>query len=300
LGDVYDHDRLPAGSHTKIDGGVFVIEQHKEVSSPDAAVQPLRDGTPGHDCTARYAEGRDRSAAGRGNYLVRCTTTASVTLLAVIAAVVSYGHMHALVLAHGEGPWASALIPLSVDGMIVASSMSLLLDSRLGRRGGFLPWALLITGALASLGANIAVAEPTVVGRVIAAWPSFALTASYELLMRQVRSVAGSSVRGLESVRGEPVASEASPRRSPRERRALPSRRPAAGRELRRQAWEWALAQRERGGSLPSGKAIAGQFGRHERWGRLVKQAGIAGEFAVHSLPAPQLGRQGAVAVADT
>jgi len=85
---------------------------------------------------------------------------------------------------------ASALIPLSVDGMIVAASLSLLLDSRLGRRGGFLPWALLIIGALASLAANIAVAEPAMAGRVIAAWPSFALTASYELLMRQVRHAA--------------------------------------------------------------------------------------------------------------
>lgn len=32
-----------------------------------------------------------------------------------------------------------------------------------------------------------AVAEPTLVGRVVAAWPSFALTASYELWTRQVR-----------------------------------------------------------------------------------------------------------------
>jgi hypothetical protein len=29
-----------------------------------------------------------------------------------------------------------------------------------------LPWSLLIIGALASLGANIAVAEPTIIGRV--------------------------------------------------------------------------------------------------------------------------------------
>jgi Protein of unknown function (DUF2637) len=122
-----------------------------------------------------------RSPTGQGDYLVRCVTTASVSLLALIAAVVSYGHMHALVSSHDEGPLAAALIPLSVDGMIVTSSMSLLLDSRRGGRGGILPWALLIVGALASLGANIAVAEPTIVGRIIAAWPSFALTASYEL-----------------------------------------------------------------------------------------------------------------------
>ncbi len=93
--------------------------------------------------------------------------------------------MHTLALEHGEGSWASALIPLSCDGMIVASSMALLSDSRSGGRGGVLPWALLIIGAVASLAANIAVAEPTLIGRVIAAWPSFALTCSYELLMRQ-------------------------------------------------------------------------------------------------------------------
>lgn len=86
-----------------------------------------------------------------------------------------------------RGCGASALIPLSCDGMIVASSMALLTDSRLGGKGGALPRALLIIGALVSLAANIAVAEPTLIGRVIAAWPSFALTASYELLMRQVR-----------------------------------------------------------------------------------------------------------------
>jgi Protein of unknown function (DUF2637) len=298
LGDVHDHDRLPVGSHPEIIGGVSVIDNRKEVPGPAAVDRSVRDavpGRPGPDGASGYLRERNRSVSGRGDYLVRFATTASVALLAVIAAVVSYGHMHALVLSHGEGSWASALIPLSVDGMIVASSMSLLLESRLGGRGGVLPWVLLIVGALASLGANIAVAEPTVVGRVIAAWPSFALTASYELLMRQVRSAAGSPMRRLELVRDEQV--NGSPRRPPRERRA--ARHPVAGREVRREAWEWALAQHERAGSLPSGKVIAGQFGRHERWGRLVKQAGMAGQFGAGGPQSPQPGRQVTVAVAD-
>ena len=53
-----------------------------------------------------------------------------------------------------------------------------------------LPWALLVAGSVASLAANVAVAEPTVIGRMFAAWPSFALTASYELLTRQVHGSA--------------------------------------------------------------------------------------------------------------
>jgi hypothetical protein len=124
---------------------------------------------------------------GRGDRLVRWTTTASVVLLAAIAAIVSYRHMHTLVVRHGETPWTAAVLPLSVDGMIAASSMALLADSRHGQKSGILPWALLVAGSAASLAANIAVAEPTPVGRLIAAWPSFALIGSYELLMRQIR-----------------------------------------------------------------------------------------------------------------
>src|ERR1700733_10266230 len=118
---------------------------------------------------------------------IRWTTTGCVALLALIAGNVSYLHMHLLVELHGQPGWVAALTPLSVDGMIVAAATTLLADSRSGRRGGVLPLALLVAGSVASLAANVAVAEPTVIGRVIAAWPSFALTASYELLTRQVR-----------------------------------------------------------------------------------------------------------------
>lgn len=108
-------------------------------------------------------------------------------MLALIAGTVSYLHMHLLVELHGQPGWVAALTPLSVDGMIVAASTTLLAESRSARRGGMLPWALLAVGSVASLAANVAVAEPTATGRVVAAWPSFALIASYELLMRQVR-----------------------------------------------------------------------------------------------------------------
>ncbi len=113
--------------------------------------------------------------SGRADQWIRWTTTACVGLLALIAGIVSYLHMHMLVALHGQPGWVAVLTPLSVDGMIVAASTTLLSDSRSGSRGGVLPWALLVVGSVASLAANVAVAEPTVTGRVIAAWPSFAL-----------------------------------------------------------------------------------------------------------------------------
>src|SRR5216683_2291241 len=118
---------------------------------------------------------------------IRWTTIGCVALLALIAGTVSYLHMHMLVELHGQPGWVAALTPFSVDGAIVAAYTTLLADSRSGSRGGVLPWMLLVVGSVASLAANVAVAEPTATGRVIAAWPSFALIAAYELLMRQVR-----------------------------------------------------------------------------------------------------------------
>jgi Protein of unknown function (DUF2637) len=216
----------------------------------------------------------------RADGWIRWTTTGSVAILALIAGTVSYLHMHALVALHGQPGWVAALTPLSVDGMIVAASTTLLADSRSGRQGGVLPWALLTVGSVASLAANVAVAEPTVTGRVIAAWPSFALIGSYELLMRQIRATASASVKAqsvADTAASVPTSSTASPER-PRAQSSSRSSTRTAGSRLQHEAWEWALANRTEGGALPSGKAIADRFGRHERWGRLVKRHGLSSD----------------------
>jgi hypothetical protein len=213
-----------------------------------------------------------------------------VALLALIAGTVSYLHMHLLVELHGQPGWVAALTPLSVDGMIVAASTTLLADSRSGGRGGILPWALLASGSVASLAANVAVAEPTATGRVIAAWPSFALIAAYELLMRQIRRNAVASGKPQRSKPGPQISRPEGRDETVQRLRQHPSRprrlsegpggQGGASRDLQLQAWQWALANRAKDGSLPSGREIARQYGRHERWGRLVKRSGAAGELA--------------------
>jgi hypothetical protein len=217
----------------------------------------------------------------RGDRAIRWTTTASVVILAGIAALVSYKHMFVLVRHYGETSWTAALLPISVDGMIVASSMSLLGDSRRDRRSGALPWALLMIGSAASLAANVAVAEPSTVGRLIAAWPSAALIGSYELLMGQIRRNAPEASAGRANVTAAVHAPDHIPAHSAPAESARPSsteRRAEA--TLQGRAWQWALSQREPvTGALPSGKIIADHFGRRERWGRLVKQSGLAGRL---------------------
>ncbi|MEV6821044.1 DUF2637 domain-containing protein [Nocardiopsis dassonvillei] len=215
----------------------------------------------------------------------RWVTIAAVLLLAGIAAVVSYSHMYELALRHGEPEWRAALFPLSVDGMIVGASMTLLSDARHGRKGSLLPWTLLIVGSGASLAANVAVADPTMWSRIIHAWPSFALIGAYELLMREFRTTA-KSVRTASAVHEQApekaweaqdtVTGEATRttdlqvvRNTDEQFAGAPTLSP-----FQERAWHWALEQQQETGELPSGREIAAHFGRKERWGRLVKQRG--------------------------
>jgi hypothetical protein len=221
---------------------------------------------------------------GRADRWIRRTTIGCVGMLALIAGTVSYLHMHLLVELHGQPGWVAVLTPLSVDGMIVAASTTLLAESRAGRPGGFLPWALLVIGSLAT---NVGVAEPTATARVIAAWPLFALIAFYELLMRQVRRAAdaGTSRRWSGGPSGSAVSAaagvasdEATAR--PSAVRSVGARARTAGREVRIEAWHWAQDKGAHDGSLPPGREIARRYGRHERWGRLVKRSRLAGELS--------------------
>jgi Protein of unknown function (DUF2637) len=52
--------------------------------------------------------------------------------VATVAAVVSYEHANALMRAYGESGWIGRLIPVTVDGLIHASSMVMLDSARQG------------------------------------------------------------------------------------------------------------------------------------------------------------------------
>jgi hypothetical protein len=121
---------------------------------------------------------------------VRRVTTVSVLAVAAVAAVASYEHMRALAELAGEG-WRAWLLPISVDGLAVAASMTMLVRHRCGLPAGVLPWVALLLGLGASLAANVAAAEPSVVGRLVAAWPPVGLLLSYELLLQQTNNSAG-------------------------------------------------------------------------------------------------------------
>nr|WP_052477720.1 DUF2637 domain-containing protein [Kibdelosporangium sp. MJ126-NF4]CEL13511.1 SpdA protein [Kibdelosporangium sp. MJ126-NF4]CTQ99196.1 SpdA protein [Kibdelosporangium sp. MJ126-NF4] len=141
-------------------------DTHGPVASPTPAT-----GQTGSPSTTRNA--------------VRATTVAAVSVVAAVAAVVSFMHMYELATRAGE-EWRAWLIPLAIDGLVVAASMTMVVRRRTGRKASWLAWVSMILGIAASLAANIAAAEPTLIGRAVAAWPPIALLLAYELLMDQL------------------------------------------------------------------------------------------------------------------
>jgi len=127
--------------------------------------------------------------------VIRWSTALAVLGVAVIAAVASYEHASALVRAHGESGWSGRLIPVTMDGLIYASSMVMLDATRRGAKVPALARCLLGLGIVATLAANVSHGlGHGVIGAAVAAWPALALVGSYELLMAILRSANGAPV----------------------------------------------------------------------------------------------------------
>lgn len=105
-----------------------------------------------------------------------------VAAVAVIAGVVSYTHVYALAARTQQGSTAAHLLPLSLDGLIVAGSVILLAGSRLG-------WLGVVPGVVGTLFANVVSMLPH--GRLsatVASWPAIAFTVASFVLERWLRS----------------------------------------------------------------------------------------------------------------
>jgi hypothetical protein len=93
--------------------------------------------------------------------VIRWTTAGAVTGVAGVAAVASYEHAYALVRAHGEMGWTARMVPLTVDGLIYASSMVMLDSARRKVQVPALARWLLGLGIGATLAANVRTAWAT-------------------------------------------------------------------------------------------------------------------------------------------
>jgi Protein of unknown function (DUF2637) len=122
-------------------------------------------------------------AAGGVSRLDRVTLQLGVAV-AVVIAVCSYAvsatSLYALGLQAGYSWWQAAAVPVVADGPAIYGMFRIISRSRRGAKGAGYGWLLVGCGTLASIGGNVAHAQPDLVARAIAAAIPLAVLAMLE------------------------------------------------------------------------------------------------------------------------
>ncbi len=116
--------------------------------------------------------------------------------VAAIAAIVSYSHIYDLGRVHGGTGTAARLLPLSVDMLILVGELMLLHEDD-GRDSRFwLGWALVWSGILATLAANVTYgAQFGIEGAIIWGWPAYSFIMAAAGMVAIVKRGSGGALR---------------------------------------------------------------------------------------------------------
>ena len=111
-----------------------------------------------------------------------------VVVLAAIAGAGSFTHIHDTAAQHGQGGPMAWAIAVCVDLTCVMAARERQHDKKTGRhRRGWVSWPTLVLagGVLLSLAANLAQADPSTWGRIVAATPAGAFLVAVSMLERR-------------------------------------------------------------------------------------------------------------------
>jgi hypothetical protein len=122
-------------------------------------------------------------SSGGVSRLDRITLQLGVAVAVVIALcsyAVSATSLYALGVQAGYNWWRAAAVPVVADGPAIYGMFRIISRSRRGAKGAGYGWLLVIAGTLASIGGNVAHAQPDLVAQTIAAAIPLAVLAMLE------------------------------------------------------------------------------------------------------------------------
>jgi hypothetical protein len=134
-----------------------------------------------HPTTAPADPGR--RLAGPVSTLDRVTLQLGVAVAVVIALcsyAVSATSLYALGVRAGYSWWQAAAVPVVADGPAIYGMFRIVSRSRRGAKGAGYGWLLVMCGTAASIGGNVAHAQPNLVAQTIAAAIPLAVLAMLE------------------------------------------------------------------------------------------------------------------------
>ncbi|MER6485679.1 DUF2637 domain-containing protein [Streptomyces virginiae] len=114
------------------------------------------------------------------HHLRRLRAVDPILIQAVIAAAISFSHIHDIAEAAGQGGWKAWGYPVSVD-LLLVMAWKMIRAARTEGRNALGPWVWFVLSLAASLGANVATAgvmdlsaPPAWLRTVVAGWPVLA------------------------------------------------------------------------------------------------------------------------------
>jgi hypothetical protein len=116
--------------------------------------------------------------------LVKFGSRASAVIVAAVAGYSSWQHIVEVARDAGEDLSVAGVMPLSIDGLVVVASLAMIEDKRNGQIPRWSARVALVFGILATLGFNLASAEPTWTARAVAAVPAISFLLAVEVLSR--------------------------------------------------------------------------------------------------------------------
>jgi hypothetical protein len=144
-------------------------------------------------------------------------------ILACLAAAGSFTHIRDLAIRSGQHGWMADAIAVCIDMMCVMAVRERKRDQRLGRHCGRLSWptAVLTMGICLTIAANLATAQPTAWGWIVAATPAGTFLIAVSMLERRaslpdrptdIRAVEPSADRHVDVRRTHPTDNNELPR----------------------------------------------------------------------------------------
>ncbi|MGH8834464.1 MAG: DUF2637 domain-containing protein [Actinomycetes bacterium] len=110
-----------------------------------------------------------------------------LTVIAGIAGAASFTHIHDTAAEHGQAGWMAWAIAVCIDLLAVMAAREIQRDMRAHRRCTW-PVLVLSIGAVLSLAANLAQAEASPWGRIVAGTPAGAFLVAISMVERRART----------------------------------------------------------------------------------------------------------------
>jgi len=149
--------------------------------------------------------------------LVNFVRIAVAVILGGIGAAVGFTHTHEWALHHGQTGWLAWATAVVIEGMAVVAGFEIQRDHARGRRRKLtFPMAVLVFAVGIQMAAQVALAEPSVPGWIVASMPALAFLVVVKLLMRSTSDPAPEAATAAETApETAPPAAVAEPRPDP-------------------------------------------------------------------------------------